>query len=92
MIENRISCYLYNSLFSESNNEKCAAFQNMVCFFNVHKNTILYFLFNKSKETSAILQPSVQLLVYIFPIFFQYHKCFNNFYLSKNILTNKFFH
>ena len=33
MIENRISGYSYNE-------EKCTAFQNMVWFFIVHKNTI----------------------------------------------------
>ena len=38
MIENRISgCLL---LFSESNEEKCAAFQSMAWSFIVHKNTI----------------------------------------------------
>ena len=40
MIENRISGYLYNELFSESNEEKCTAFQRMVCSLIVHKNTI----------------------------------------------------
>ena len=29
MTENRISDYLYNELFSESNEEKCTAFQRM---------------------------------------------------------------
>ena len=52
---------------------------------------ILYFLFHKSKDTSAIPQPSVQDLVYVFPIYFRFHNCFNNFQLSKNILINKFF-
>ena len=53
---------------------------------------ILYFLFHKSKDTSAIPQPSVQHLVCVFHIFFRFHKCFNNFHLSKNILINNFFH
>ena len=53
---------------------------------------ILYFLFHKSKDTSAIPQPSVQHLVYVFPIFYRFHNCFNNFHSSKNILINKFFH
>ena len=53
---------------------------------------ILCFLFHKGKDTSAVPQPSVQHLVYVFPIFFRFHKCFNNFHLSKNILINKFFH
>ena len=52
---------------------------------------ILYFLFHKGKDTSAIPQPSVQELVYVFPIFFCFHKCFNNCHLSKNIFINKFF-
>ena len=40
MIENRISGYLYNELFSKSNEEKCTAFQSMVWSLIVHKNTI----------------------------------------------------
>ena len=40
---------------------------------------ILYFGFHKGKDTSAIPQPSVHHLVYVFPIFFCFHKCFNNF-------------
>ena len=110
MIENRISGYLYNELFSESNEEKCTAFQSMVWSLIVHKNIIknaqlpskhfpssvslciLYFPFHKVKDTSAIPQSSVQNLVYVFPIFFRFRKCFNNFHLSKNILINNFFH
>ena len=65
MIENRISDYLYNERFSESNEEKCTAFQSMV-----------------SKRSASCI---------CFPIFFRFHKCFNNFHLSKNILINKFF-
>ena len=53
---------------------------------------IFYFLFHKGKDTSAIPHPSVQHLVYAFPIFFRFHKWFNNFHLSKNILINKFIH
>ena len=60
-------------------------FPSGLCLF------ILYFLFHKSKDSSAIPQPSVQRLVYALPIFFRFHKCFNNFHLSKNILINKFF-
>ena len=40
MIENRISGYLYNELFSESNKEKCTAFHGMACSLIVHKITI----------------------------------------------------
>ena len=36
MIENRISGYLYNELFSKSNEEICAAFQNMAWSLIVH--------------------------------------------------------
>ena len=43
---------------------------------------ILYFLFDKGKVASAIPQPSVQHLVYVFPIFFRFRKCFNKFHLS----------
>ena len=53
---------------------------------------ILYFLFHKGKDTSGIPQPSVQYLAYLFPIFFHFHKCFNNFHLSKNIFINNFFY
>ena len=78
MVENRILGYLYNELFSESNGDVS------LC--------ILYFLFHKRKDTSAIPQPSVQHIVYVFPIFFRFHKCFNNFHVNKKILINKFFH
>ena len=40
MIENQISGYLHNEPFSESNEEKCMAFQSMAWFLIVHKNTI----------------------------------------------------
>ena len=40
LTENRISGYLYNELFSKSNEEKCTVFQRMVWFLIVHKNTI----------------------------------------------------
>ena len=115
MIENHISGYLHNELFSESNEEKCMVFQRMawlliikncsnalqafpsslalcIFYFLFHKGKdlcIFYFLFHKGKDISAVIQPSIQHLVYVFPIFF--HKCFNNFHLSKNILINIFF-
>ena len=53
---------------------------------------ILYFLFHKGKDTCRIPQPRVQHLIYVFPISFRFHKCFNNFHVSKNIFINKFFH
>ena len=40
MIENRISDYLYNELFSESNEEKCTAFQRVASSLIVHKSPI----------------------------------------------------
>ena len=40
MTENRISGYLFNEPFSESNEEKCTAFQSMAWSLIVHKNTI----------------------------------------------------
>ena len=40
MIENRIADYLYNELFSESNGEKCTAFQRMAWSLIVHKSPI----------------------------------------------------
>ena len=52
---------------------------------------ILYFLFHKGKDPSANPQLSVHPFVYVFPIFFHFHKCFNSFLLSKNLLKNKFF-
>ena len=39
MIENRISGYLYNELFSERNEEKCTAFQSLAWSLIAHKNT-----------------------------------------------------
>ena len=53
---------------------------------------ILYFLFHKRKDASVISQPSVQHFVHVFLIFFRFHKYFNNSFLSRNILINKFFH
>ena len=52
---------------------------------------ILYFIFHKRSDTSAIPQPSFQDLVYVSSIFFGFHKCFNNFYWSKNVFINKCF-
>ena len=43
MIENRISGYLYNKFFSESNEKKCTAFQSMAWSLIVHKSTIKNF-------------------------------------------------
>ena len=48
--------------------------------------------FHGGKDISAIPQPSVHHLVYVSLIFFRFHKYFNYFHLSKNLLTNTFFH
>ena len=83
MIENCVSGYLYNELFSESNEEKCTPFQRMAWSLIVRKNPIkncstapknfpsgpslciLYFIFHKGKDTSAVPQPSFQHIVYV---------------------------
>ena len=41
-------------------------------FYSSLSLCILYFLFHKSKDTSAIPQPNVQHLVYVFLIFFAF--------------------
>ena len=40
MIENCISGYLYNELFSQRNEEKCTTFQSLAWSLIVHKNII----------------------------------------------------
>ena len=40
MVENHILGYLFNELFSESNEEKCTAFESMALSLIVYKNTI----------------------------------------------------
>ena len=64
MVENRISGYLYNELFSESNEEKCTAFQSMAWSLIVHKNAI--------KNCSTALQPSIFLPVSLFVSFISF--------------------
>ena len=108
MIETRITGYLYNKRFSESNEESVRPFKvwlGPLLFIKILLKTtqllfkhfssdvpirILYFLFQKDKNTSAIPQPSVQHLVYVFPIFFLFHKCFNKFHFCKNTLISFF--
>ena len=101
MIEDSISGYLYDELFREINEEKCTAFQSMAWslaqllskhFLSSLFLYILYFLFHKGKDTFAISQPKVQHVVYGFHIFLRFHKCFDNFHLSKNTPINMFFH
>ena len=101
MIENRISGYLYNELFNERKKENVWPFKvwlGPLLFIKILLKTAQLFSKHfpsgkdKGKDTSAIPQPSVQHLVYVFPFFFRFHKCFNNFHFSKNILINIFFH
>ena len=73
MIENRISGYLYNERFTESNKEKCTPWSLKTAqLLSKHFPSglslfILYLLFDKGKDTSAIPQPSVRHLVYVLP-------------------------
>ena len=64
MKENHISGNMYNEIFSESSEEKCAAFQSMGRFLIVHKKTF--------KTCSTILQAfsSRSLSLYPFALFF----------------------
>ena len=52
---------------------------------------IFYFRFYKGKDNSAIAQPNVHHLVYVSPIFFCFHKWFNNFHLNKISFQIRFF-
>lgn len=49
------------------------------------------FPFSWRQDTFAILQSYVHHLVYVIPIVVCFHKWFNKFRLSKNLLTNIFF-
>ena len=74
-----------NTIKNCSTNRQALSFRSLslsLCIF--------YFLFHKDNET-AIPKPSVNHLVYVFTFFFCFHKCFNNFHLSKNLLKSKFF-
>ena len=101
MIENSISGYLYNELFSKSNEENCTVFQRVAWSRIAHKNPFC------STALQAFLFRSLSWYP-LFPLLKRqeyfcsssakrsascicFHKCFNNFHLSKNILTNKFF-
>ena len=57
---------------------------------------ILYFLCKKGTDTSEVLQHLSYFTYFctssVNPIFCRFYKCFNNFDLSKNLVTNKFFH
>ena len=104
MIESRISCYFYNELFSESNKEKCTAFQGKAWsliplllikillktaqllskHFPSGLSLFVFSISSKYKYTFAILQPSVQHLVYVFPILPPWHKGVVGFSLMWN--------
>ena len=94
MIENHILNMLFNDLFSQSSEFSTAKTAQLFSkHFPPGLSLSLYplFLFHKGKDTTAIPQPSVHHVVYVFPIFFRFHKCRNNFHSSKNLRTNKFF-
>ena len=59
MIENRISGYLYNELFSNSNEEKCTTSQSMAWSLIVYKSTIK----NRSTALQAFSFRSLSLFV-----------------------------
>ena len=61
MIENCVSGYLYNELFSESNEEKCMAFQRMAWSLIFHKNPI--------KNCSTALQAFSFRSLSLYPLF-----------------------
>ena len=61
MIENRISCYLYNKLFSESNKEKCTAFEGMTLSLIDDETTV--------KNCSIALQAFYLRFLSLFPLF-----------------------
>ena len=88
MINNHISIHLYNELFRNNVKKSVRPLKLLSCspsiFLLVSLSLcILYFLFHEGKDTSAIPQLSVHHLVFVFSIFFCFHKGFNNFHLSK---------
>ena len=75
MIGNRISGYLYNEIFSESNEEKCTTFQSMTWSLIAHKNTIK----NCSSALQACFFRSVSLCITS-----SHQRCF----VKKDVLIN----
>ena len=47
--------------------------------------------FIKARILLQFLSQAFSIFLMFSPIFFRFHKCFNNFHLSKNILINEFF-
>ena len=74
MVGNRISGYFYNERFSESNEEKCTAFQSMAWSLIVYKNTI--------KNCSTTLQ------AFFFLSFSLHHKQLSKMFCKKGVLRN----
>ena len=74
MIGNRISSYFYNEHLSESNEEKCTAFQSMAWSLIVYKNTI--------KNCSTTLQ------AFFFLSFSLHHKQPPKMFCKKGVLRN----
>ena len=74
MTGNRISGYFYNERLSESNEEKCTAFQSMAWSLIVYKNTI--------KNCSTTLQ------AFFFLSFFLHHKQPPKMLFKKGALRN----
>ena len=95
MIGNYITSNLYNEVFSESSEPSTVKIaqlfsKHFIPDLSLFVSFISFFI--KARDTFAIPQSSVHHLVYDFPMFFCFHKCLNNFYSSKNLPTNKFFH
>ena len=74
MTGNRISGYFYNERLSESNEEKCTAFQSMAWSLIVYKNTI--------KNCSTTLQ------AFFFLSFSLHHKQPPKMFCKKGVLRN----
>ena len=76
MIENHNSGYLYNELLAKVMKKNVRSFKEQLGhlffillskhFLSGFSVCILYFLFHKGKDTSAVPQPSGQYLVYVF--------------------------
>ena len=82
-----LSKYSWSLIVHKNTVKNCSTALQAISFWSLSLHP-----FYKGKGTSAIPQPSVQHLVYVFPIFFPFYKCFNNFHLNKSILVNNFFH
>ena len=103
IIENRISGYLYNEIFSKVIKKNVRTLKVWLAPLLVIKillktaellskhfpsglSLFVSFIYSKGKYTSAIPQPSVQHLVYVFLIFFRFYK----FFLLKHVFLHSF--